>query len=104
MNNLEISQVLAQMRAISGELKPDQQVGEVAGTSFGDVLKEAVEKVNEQQDTASELITGFENGTGDVSLAEVMVSMQKASLSFQAMTEVRNKLIDAYHEVMNMPI
>ncbi len=104
MSNLEINQVLAQMRALSSELQPTQQTEDVAGASFGDVMKQAVEKVNEQQSIASNMMTGFETGTGDANLAEVMVSMQKASLSFQAMTEVRNKLIDAYHEVMNMPI
>ncbi len=104
MSNLEINRVLAQMRTLSSELQPTQKSEEVAGANFGDVMKQAVDKVSEQQGVASDMMTGFENGTSDASLAEVMVSMQKASLSFQAMTEVRNKLIDAYHEVMNMPI
>jgi len=104
MSNMEINQVLAQMRALNSELQPNQQSEEVTGTNFGDVMKQAVEQVNEQQMTASNMMTSFETGTGDQSLAEVMVSMQKASLSFQAMTEVRNKLVDAYREVMNMPI
>ncbi len=104
MSNLEINQVLAQMRALNSELQPKVVTKEIDGESFDAVLKQAVDKVSEQQQTASTMMTGFEAGTGDASLAEVMVSMQKASLSFQAMTEVRNKLIDAYHEVMNMPI
>lgn len=104
MSNLEINQVLAQMRALSSELQPKQPTEDIAGANFANVMKQAVDKVSEQQSTASNMMTGFEAGTGDASLAEVMVSMQKASLSFQAMTEVRNKLIDAYHEVMNMPI
>ncbi len=104
MSNLEINQVLAQMRTLSSELQPNHQPEDVAGANFGDVMKQAVEKVNEQQSVASGMMTGFETGVGDASLAEVMVSMQKASLSFQAMTEVRNKLVDAYREVMNMPI
>jgi flagellar hook-basal body complex protein FliE len=39
-----------------------------------------------------------------VNLPEVMIALQKASLSFQAMTEVRNKLVNAYQDIMNMPI
>jgi len=104
MSNLEINRVLAQMRTLNSELQPNHQSEEVAGANFGDIMKQAVEKVNEQQQVASNMMTSFETGTGDQSLAEVMVSMQKASLSFQAMTEVRNKLVDAYREVMNMPI
>ena len=104
MSNLEINRVLAQMRTLTSELQPNQPTQEVGEASFGEVMKQAVDKVSEQQSMASNMMTGFETGNGDASLAEVMVSMQKASLSFQAMTEVRNKLIDAYHEVMNMPI
>ena len=104
MSNLEINRVLAQMRTLSSEMQPNQQAEEVTGASFGDVMKQAVEMVSEQQGTASTMMTSFETGTGDANLAEVMISMQKASLSFQAMTEVRNKLVDAYREVMNMPI
>jgi len=104
MSNLEINRVLAQMRTLSSEMQPTQQKEDVAGASFGDVMKQAVGKVNEQQGVAMKNMTSFETGTGDASLAEVMISMQKASLSFQAMTQVRNKLVDAYREVMNMPI
>ncbi len=46
----------------------------------------------------------FETGQGDADLAEVMIAVQKSSLSFEAMVQVRNKLVDAYKDVMNMPI
>ena len=46
----------------------------------------------------------FETGEGDASLAEVMIAMQKSSLSFEAMVTVRNKLVEAYKDVMNMPM
>jgi len=104
MSNLEINQVLAQMRALNSELQPAKPAEEVGQANFGEVMRQAVDEVGEQQAVAKSMVSAFEAGTGDASLAEVMVSMQKASISFQAMTEVRNKLIDAYHEVMNMPI
>jgi flagellar hook-basal body complex protein FliE len=48
--------------------------------------------------------TAFEQGEPGVDLAEVMIAVQKSSVSFQAMVEVRNKLVDAYKDVMNMPV
>jgi flagellar hook-basal body complex protein FliE len=107
---MEISKVLTQMRALQGSmglpepnLTPDA-AGGAGGTNFSQILGQSISKVNEQQAISQELITGFQTGTGTASVAEVMVAMQKASLSFTAMTQVRNKLVDAYQEIMNMPI
>ena len=50
------------------------------------------------------LATAFESGDPTVNLSEVMVAIQKASISFQAMTQVRNNLVSAYKEVMNMQV
>lgn len=72
--------------------------------SFGDMFKSAVDTVNDNQQTASEMATRYEMGDPKVDLPEVMIALQKSSVSFQAMTEVRNKMVEAYKEVMNMPI
>lgn len=104
MSDMEINKVLAQMRTMSTVLQPQAATPETGKVSFGEVMQQAVARVNEQQSVANDMATGFQTGASDASVAEVMVAMQKASLSFQAMTEVRNKLIDAYHEIMNMPI
>ena len=109
MSQMEINKVLTQMRALSGSMElPDSgiaKLGPGAGTpNFGQVLEQSISKVNEQQGVAQNLITGFQTGSGTAGVAEVMVAMQKASLSFTAMTQVRNKLVDAYQEIMNMPI
>lgn len=108
MIEMEINKVLSQMRALSGELqaRPQAQPLDQSGASvdFGELLRQSIGKVNEQQSVATNLLTQFESGAADVSVAEVMVSMQKASLSFQAMNEVRNRLVEAYQQVMNMPI
>ncbi|MEO7385626.1 MAG: flagellar hook-basal body complex protein FliE [Gammaproteobacteria bacterium] len=109
MSQMEINKVLTQMRALSGGLGlPDSElatgVTAPGGNNFSQVLQQSITKVNEQQATANNLITDFQTGTGSASVAEVMISMQKASLSFTAMTQVRNKLIDAYQEIMNMPM
>ncbi len=60
--------------------------------------------MNDAQQHASDLKIGFASGTSDKSLAEVMIASQKASLSFRAVVEVRNKLVSAYQDIMNMPV
>jgi len=63
-----------------------------------------VNKVNEVQQTANQLSTAFEMGESGVDLTDVMVATQKASISFQGMTQVRNKLVQAYQDIMQMPV
>ena len=75
-----------------------------AGDGFADMLKSAIHKVNDTQQTASQMKQAFETGDSTATLAEVMIASQKADLSFRAMTEVRNKLVTAYQEIMNMPV
>lgn len=104
MSNMEINQVLAQMRALNTELQAPRPAPAEDRASFGEAMQQAVARVNEQQAAATRLTTEFQTGATDASIAEVMVQMQKASLSFTAMTEVRNKLVEAYQEIMNMPI
>ena len=104
---MEINKVLTQMRALQGSMglpEPNLTPDSASRTSFSQILGQSISKVNEQQAISQELTTGFQTGTGTASVAEVMVAMQKASLSFTAMTQVRNKLVDAYQEIMNMPI
>ncbi|MDJ0927110.1 MAG: flagellar hook-basal body complex protein FliE [Gammaproteobacteria bacterium] len=104
MSNMEINRVLAQMREMSVALQPAPDPAATDGAKFTEVMQQAITKVNEQQAAATEMVNNFQTGATDVSVAEVMVQMQKASLSFRAMAEVRNKLVDAYQEIMNMPI
>ncbi|MDB6059920.1 MAG: Flagellar hook-basal body complex protein FliE [Verrucomicrobiaceae bacterium] len=71
---------------------------------FGEMFQQAIGSVNNTQQQASALSTSFEQGDPGVSLAQVMVASQKASVSFQALTQVRNRLVDAYKDIMNMPV
>jgi len=106
MSDMNINQVLAQMRSMSIDAgsKPEGiQAGKEAN-DFSALLKQSIDSVNQTQQTAGKMAQAFEIGDADVSLAEVMISAQKANVSFQAMVQVRNKLIDAYNEVMNMPM
>jgi len=73
-------------------------------TSFATVLKQGLDSVNQAQLKATDAATAFEKGTPGVELSTVMLEIQKANVSFRAVTEVRNRLVNAYQEIMNMPI
>lgn len=104
MNEINASQLLSQIRTLGRELQPMQAPPAPAVNNFGDMLKTTIDAVNDAQKEAGALKVGFVNGTTDKSLAEVMIASQKASLSFTAVTEVRNKLVSAYQDIMNMPV
>lgn len=106
VNSIDAEAVLARMRALASQARgvETQPPPANAAVDFGDVLKGALDAVNETQRSASAMRTSFERGEQGVDLAEVMVAIQKASISFQAASQVRNRLVSAYQEIMNMPI
>jgi flagellar hook-basal body complex protein FliE len=120
MSQMEIDRVLSQIRAFSNQgansANSAHGIGGLGGGSsangptksgaseFGNLLKQGIESVNQTQQSASSMATAFEKGTPGVELPQVMLEMQKASVSFRALTEVRNRLVNAYQEIMNMPL
>jgi flagellar hook-basal body complex protein FliE len=74
------------------------------GVDFGSLLKASVDGVDRAQSQASTLAAKFQLGDPKVSLEETMVAVQKASLSFQQLVQIRNRVIAAYHDVMNMQV
>ena len=70
---------------------------------FGDLVRQTVNKVNENQTNASKIAASYERGEG-VPLTDVVLSMQKSSLSFEATLQVRNKVLKAYEDILNMPV
>jgi len=109
---MNINQVLAQMRAMEAQAKAPAatdalSINEVQGvqkTEFSEVLTNSINSVNETLMTSGDMAKAFEKGDSGISMAELMINMEKASVSFQAMTSVRNKLLTAYQEIMNMPV
>jgi len=104
MNEINANDLLSQIRTLGRDLQPTQAPAQAPASNFGDMLKTTLNAVNDAQQQATELKIGFETGTTDKSLAEVMIASQKANLSFRAVTEVRNKLVSAYQDIMNMPV
>lgn len=103
MNDININHVLAQMRAISVQAGGAVQEAGVKN-DFAELLRQSIDVVNDTQQSAGKMTEAFEAGDPNIRLADAMVATQKASVSFQAMLQVRNKLVDAYQEVMNMPM
>jgi len=106
MSSMQISQVLAEMRALQARASGISEAPAAAPqpSDFANLMKNSVDHVAGMQNQATALADAFEAGDKSVDLTKVMLEVQKASLAFRAMTEVRNKLVDAYQQVMNMPV
>jgi flagellar hook-basal body complex protein FliE len=104
MSDINVNQVLAQMRAMSLEASGSAGLENPGNNDFAFLLKKSIDSVNDTQQAAGKMAVAFESGDPKVSLAEVMIASQKASVSFQAMLQVRNKLVEAYQDIMNMPM
>jgi flagellar hook-basal body complex protein FliE len=108
MDTRGIDQMLSELRSTaqlaSGKALQTKQAGEAGGADFGQILKSTLDQVNQAQVDAQKLAQDFSAGTGNASLQDVMMSLQKANLSFQQMVQVRNRLVSAYHDIMNMQV
>lgn len=106
MDTRGIDQMLSELRATSQVAagKSAQAPSAAGGTDFGEVLKSAIDQVSSAQMQAQEMAKGFSAGDPNVNLQDVMVNLQKANLSFQQMVQVRNKLVTAYQDMMNMSV
>ncbi len=114
-----IEAMLAQLKAAAQRPQADAASGlasakELANTqcisqstskvNFSDALKASLNQVNKVQVEAEQLGKSFAMGDDSVSLSDVMIAGQKANISFQATVQVRNKLVSAYHDIMNMQV
>ena len=106
MNDIGINQVLAQIRAMQTQTAPRPTAVQpaVQGGGFDSLLTNAIGRVNETQNDASRLQKAFELGDPTADLPRVMLASATAQVSFKAAVEVRNRLVNAYQEIMNMPI
>jgi len=71
--------------------------------SFGDILKQSIEHVNQAQKSAGEMATNLVTGK-DTDIHRTMIAMEKAGISFQLLMQIRNKLVSAYQEVYRMQV
>ena len=97
LQQMQALQALAEGKAIQPDVRVEQQ------SSFGQLMQQAINQVNETQHQATSLARSFELGE-NVDLSQVMIAVQKSRVSFEALTQVRNKLLSAYQDVMNMSV
>lgn len=108
-NDINTGAALAQMRQMALQASQGGQTGPAAGAggdqvSFSELLGNAVNQVNKTQMASGDLARAFELGQPGVDLPQVMIAAQKASLSFEALSQVRNHLVRAYEEINRMAI
>lgn len=94
----------AAARASSGVGRSGMEKSDAVSTTFGDALAGAIADVNRRQHQAAAGAEAFSSGRSDVSLQDVMIDLQKAQLSFQQLVQVRNRVVSAYQDIMNMPV
>ena len=102
MNDIDL--MVNQLRAVAAQASGAAPANPAPSHDFAALLQSAVDEVNNTQLDARQLTRKFEAGNSEVNLQDVVLSLQKASLSFQTMVQVRNKLVTAYQEVMNMQV
>lgn len=109
MSSMEINRVLEQIRALQSQTKigtaQPAQTQQVNGPSeFASILRQGLSSVSQTEQRANQLTEAFERGTPGVELPQVMLEVSKASVSLRAVSEVRNRLISAYQDIMNMQL
>jgi len=96
-----------QMRVMAAQAKGVEDVSAVnsnSGADFSAMLAKSINAVNDTQQASGDLKKRFEMGDQSVGMVDVAVASEKAKIAFTAMSEVRNKLVKAYQDVMSMPV
>ena len=106
MDTQGIEQMLNVLRTTAAQAtgKAAPSAPEAAGADFSTILKNSIDKVNQTQQQADQMAEKMAAGDTSQNLHEVMIALQTASVSFQEMVQVRNKLVTAYQDVMNMQL
>ena len=111
MSQIDVNNVLAQMRALgsmaSGSAPGATSDGAAAtapGMDFGSLFRQSIGAVASAQNAAQSQVNAFERGDPNADIVKASIAGQKADLAFRGLVEVRNKLVDAYTTIMNMPV
>jgi len=108
IDSSQIQSMIAQLKAAATRPQATPPVIQTeqpaAKVDFSQALKGALDAVSDSQKTAEGLSKRFQMGDDTVNLSDVMIAQQKASINFQATLQVRNKLVQSYHDIMNMQV
>ena len=107
----EIEAMVAQMRSTVSNVKlPNSieskvnQSPSASGVDFAQVFKNQLEQANQLQNNAQQLGQKYTLGDNSVNLSDVMIGYQKSSIALQTTVQIRNRLVSAYHDIMNMQV
>ena len=107
MSNISaIDGLMAQMRvaAAAAGLREPAPLAQPGKVDFANVLKNTLDGVAQSHEKSESLQKAFVMGDDKVSLSDTMIAMQKAGINFQATVQVRNKVLQAYNDIMNMQV
>ncbi|MDI1352709.1 MAG: flagellar hook-basal body complex protein FliE [bacterium] len=102
MTDINTANLISQMRTMAAQAEGISSVD--SKSSFSLVFQQALDQVGNLNQSADLLKNRFEMGDPNVSLADTMIATQKANLGFEATVRVRNKVVQAYQDIMNMPV
>lgn len=110
MSQIDVNSVLSQMRALGAQASGAMPGAALPAASkgpsvdFGTLFKQSIGAVASQQNEAQAQVSAFERGDPGADIVKTSIAGQKADLAFRGLVEVRNKLVDAYTTIMNMPV
>lgn len=111
VTKIDNSQLLAQLRSMAEQVRADASIARpVDGAEsaksgdFSSLLVNSINKVNEASKTSREMAHAFEMGDPNVTLPQVMLAKAKSGIAFEGMVQVRNKMVEAYQEIMRMQV
>ena len=111
MDATGIDRMLSQLRTAAALAGRKPEAAKAAGPAggapkvdFADALKSSLDQVNKVQQESVKLSRDFTVGDPNTNLQDVVVAMQKSSIAFQQTVQVRNKVVQAYHDIMNMQV
>ena len=123
MTRIDVNNLLSQMRQMSAQVRPPETAFKAAplnaqgdlGTAFqaspaaspsdfSALLRKSISAVGQTQLEAGRMAASFERGDKGADLGRTMIAVQKADLSLRTVVAVQSKLVDAYNQIMNMPV
>ena len=107
ISRIDISETLAKIRSISSKTAVFGEITPVNGSKFGQIMsiaKDSIASINTSQLQAESIKNAYISGDPNVSISQVMTTTMKSKVAFEGLLVVRNKLLEAYKEIMNMPI
>lgn len=104
MNPIQNNLLLQQLQQMASAARGNVAESQASDGSFGVLMQKTLGTVNDLTQTADALKSRYELGDDQVSISEVMIAAQKSNLAFEGTMRVRNKLVQAYQDIMNMPL